>query len=183
MNDQPYRDPFVTYLEERRDQEDRAALAAMRRWLAQPTIYSEATPFVQRRLAVNASAVEEATYYLIGGLFALHDESAPKGNMGDHFRELCVAMGENPDEPPPNVERRFMVLLASDSTQIDVALRQAITLLKANGTSVNWHQLASDVKRLKGKNEEERLKIQRWWARRFWGQKASDKAEQTAPVA
>lgn len=175
MSDQPYRDHFVTYLEELRDSKDRAALAAMRRWLSQPTIVSEATPYVQRRLSVNTSALQEATYYLIGALFAMHDESTATGNMGDHFRAMC----ENPDEPPPNVERRFMALLASDNTQIDMALRQAITLLKANGEGINWHELAGDVKRLKGKDEEERLKVQRRWARHFWGRRSPEKTEPT----
>lgn len=175
MNDQPYRDPFVTYLEECRDQEDRAALAAMRRWLSQPTLYSEATPYVQRRLSINASPAQEATYYLIGGLFALHDESAEGGNMGDHFRKMC----EDPNDPPPNVELRFMALLASDSTQIDTALRQAVTLLKANGVSVNWHQLVGDIRQIKEKIQEDRLEVQRRWARRFWGQPPAEKKEQT----
>jgi len=166
MNEQStYQDSFVTWLEELRDKEDRGTLAAMRRWLSQPEgTLGEASRVVQKRLAMNASNAQESAYHLVGALFALHPEAGGEGNMGDHFRKLC----ENPNEPPANVERRFMALLASDANQLDDTLRQAIALLKANSVPVDWHQLMRHVLTLKGHNDEARLRVQRWWARRFW---------------
>jgi CRISPR system Cascade subunit CasB len=177
------RDSFVTYLEELRERDDRGQLAAMRRWLARSAgSQVEATRVVQPQLTMSSYDMrkdirEEATY-LIGALFALHHReiSHTPENMGDHFR----AMFQEGEPPPPNVERRFMSLLACDADDFDVALRQAVMLLKSKEVPINWHQLIWDTMTWKGKDEAKRDEVRMRWARRFWRRPATN-APSAAP--
>jgi CRISPR system Cascade subunit CasB len=155
--------PFIQYLEDCR--EDRATLASLRRGLGQPAgSVPEVSRIVQRRLALDAEPWVEAAYYLIAPLFALHPDEGGAGNMGNHFRDVC----EPGQDLPPNVERRFMALLASDPADLDDVLRQAVTLLKSKSVPVNWHELVRDVLDWKHPNEERRTRVQRKWSRAFW---------------
>ena len=119
---------------------------------------------VQPQLREQDSNVRESTTYLIGALFALHDAPNGKGNMGGHFRAMCSEGGD----PPPNVERRFMSLLACDADDFDVALRQAVMLLKSKNVPIDWHQLIRDAMRWKGSDAARRDQVRKWWARSFW---------------
>lgn len=150
---------FILYLEENRD--DRAMMAALRRGLGrEPGTVPEVSRIVQRRLASNAPSFLEDAYHLIAPLFALHSAEGGRGNMGDHFRAMC----EPGQDPPPNVERRFMGLLARDSTDLADALRQAVSLLKSKGVPVDWDQLLRDVLAW---SHPDRY-VQKYWARAFW---------------
>jgi CRISPR system Cascade subunit CasB len=153
--------PFIQYLEENRD--DRAMMASLRRGLAQPRC-AEVGRIVQRRLSQDSPRWLEDAYYTIAPLFGLHhDEIASQGNMGDHFRALC----DDPSDPPSNVERRFMQLLACDAADLDDLLRQAVSLLKSKEVAVNWHQLLGDVLAWKH-NQDSRDKVRLRWSQRFW---------------
>jgi CRISPR system Cascade subunit CasB len=127
-------------------------------------VVPEVSRVVQWRLARDAPPWLEAGYYLIAPLFAFHSAEGGTGNMGNHFREMCTP-GE---EPPTNVERRFMALLASDPDDLDDVLRQAVTLLKSKDVPVNWHELLRDVLDWKYPNEERRSRVQKKWSRAFW---------------
>ncbi len=161
-------EPFVSYLEELRERQDRGALAAMRRWLngdARSSI--EAMRIVQPRLNMNNTKLRdtrEDVSLLVGALFALHDAPGGFGNIGDAFRRLSGDAAA----PPANIERRFMTLLASDEADIDSALRHAVMLLKAGSVPVNWHQTYSDLMRWKGSDSQKREIVRRQWARSFW---------------
>ena len=175
-----WHDPFVTWLEELRDKDDgdaRKRLAAMRRWLA-PSLHSqiEAAQAIQPRLFTNDGNAREGSAYLIGALFALHDVAGGMGNLGDHFRELC----EEGKDPPPNVERRFMSLLAAEGDEFDAALRHAVTLLKSKGVPVAWHQLMRDVQAWKSGKPKAQDNVRKWWSKRFWRRPKSNHLEETA---
>lgn len=157
------RDAFIQFLEEHRD--DRAMMASLRRGLAQPKC-AEVSRIVQRFLSDDSPPWQEDAYYSVAPLFGLHHESidhSDYGNMGSHFRNLC----DDPSDPPSNVERRFMRLLASDANELDDELRQAMSLLKSKGVAVNWQELLADV--LAWKHTEDRRDFVRLkWSRAFW---------------
>lgn len=155
------KDTFIQFLEKR--QNDRAVMASLRRGLAQPRSV-EVSRVVQQWLSEDSPRWLEDTCYSIAPLFALHhDDIAENGNMGSHFRDMC----DDPNDPPPNVERRFMQLLASDANNLDDLLRQAISLLKSKGVAVNWQRLFNDVSWWK-QSADSRDRVRLEWSRKFW---------------
>jgi len=172
-----YTDPLIEYLEENR--EDRAMLAALRRGLGQPAgAVPEVSRYVQRRLAQDAPAYLENAYYLIAPLFGAHPLPGGYGNMGDHFVKLC----EPGQDPPSNVERRFVALLAAHADDLPDALRHAVSLLKAKDIPVNWQRLLEDV--LAWSDDDRRIKTHKFWSRQFWRKRTiSNDAAQTEPAA
>src|SRR3989304_359653 len=126
------KDKFIQFLDDNRD--DRQLMASLRRGLAQPRSV-EVSRVVQHWLSEDSPRWLEDAYYSIAPLFALHhDDITEKGNMGNHFRDMC----DDPNDPPSNIERRFMQLLACDSDGLDDLLRQAVSLLKSKNVAVNW---------------------------------------------
>jgi len=165
--------PFIQYLEEHRN--DRAMLAALRRGLGRPPgAVPEVSKYVQPWLWDDAPTYLEEAYYLIAPLFALHPAPGGGGNMGAHFAAMC----EPGKEPPPSVERRFMLLLSAHPDDLADYLRQAVSLLKSKKeVPVNWQQLLKDVLAWKSRDERPRIRVQRQWARKFW--RSPDKIKST----
>jgi CRISPR system Cascade subunit CasB len=159
-------DPFIQFLEEHRD--DRALMAALRRGLAQPKC-AEVSRIVQCWLSTNSPRWLEDAYYSVAPLFGwYHDHLASEGNMGSHFRALAEELKRpQDDELPRNVERRFMLLLASDANHLDDMLRPAVSLLKSNEIAVHWQQLLVDVVAWKH-TDDRRDKVRLQWSREFW---------------
>lgn len=154
---------FIGYLHELSKKDDRGALASLRRGMGQrPGSVIETAGIVERQLAIGTPEDVRNACYIVGSLFALHDQDGGKGNMGRHFREL----GEPGQDPPPNVEKRFKALLASDRDELPDTLRQAVTLLKSKAVPVNWFQLAQDVQSWQFEGGRER--VSKNWARSFW---------------
>lgn len=156
-------DPFIRFLEEHRD--DRAMMASLRRGLAQPRC-AEVSRIVQCWLSEDSPRWLEDAYYSIAPLFGLHhDDMDPSdySNMGGHFRNLC----DDPSDPPSNVERRFMQLLACDANDLDDLLRQAVSLLKSKKVAVNWQRLLTDVGWWK-QSADSRDRVRLEWSRKFW---------------
>lgn len=150
--------PFIDYLERLKKNENRAALAALRRGLGQPAGSVASTyPYVVPWLPRDNPWAED-TYYLIASLYALHPASAAGGNMGDH-------MARTRSKDDIAVERRFTALLAAHPDDLPFYLRQAISWLRSKDVAVNWHQLMRD---LSGWGHSERY-VQRRWANAFWG--------------
>jgi len=126
----------------------------------------EVSKYVQPWLWDDAPAYLEEAYYLIAPLFALHPAPAGEGNMGAHFAALC----EPGEEPPPSVERRFMLLLSAHPDDLADCLRQAVSLLKSRKppVPVNWQEMFRDVLAWKSRDERWRITVQKKWARKFW---------------
>jgi CRISPR system Cascade subunit CasB len=160
---------FIGYLYALRDNDDRGALAHLRRGMGQPPCSNiETASVVERQLAAGTREDVRNACYIVGPLFALHDLDGGSSNMGRHFREL----GDPGQDPPPNVEKRFKALLASEKDELPDALRQAVALLKSKGVPVNWFQLAQDVQ--SWHFDEGRESVRKRWARSFWN---SDRKE------
>ncbi len=153
--------PFITYLEDLRDRDDRGALAALRRGLGQePGRAVEMYRYVVPWIRDQASRQEERAFYLIAALFAYHPDPGGWGNLGDAFRRTLDPQGDN-----TAIERRFTALLAAHPDDLPFYLRQAVGFLKSKEVALDWHQLLVD--RLAWDHPEGY--VQKQWARSFWG--------------
>ena len=162
---------LIRELERLREQNDRATLASLRRGMGQPPgTVVETSRVVEHMLDEDDPPWVRDTLYLIAPLFAFHPASETGerwSNMGSHFRRL---FGEN-EEPPTNIERRFMALLTSEPDDLPDVLRQAISLLKSKDVPVNWLRLFEDVQRWldsRPEGEERRQEVRLRWSRSFW---------------
>ena len=152
---QDWRNRFVEHLEKLRDQEDRGALAILRRGLGRqpgmaPEMYSLVIPWVpEHRYAEDAA-------FLVAALFALHPQPGGQGTLGAAFAHIA--------EPSGSVEQRFVALLNCHHDDLPAHLRQAISLLRSKDIPVDWKRLLQDVL---GWDHDSRY-VQRDWAREFW---------------
>lgn len=165
---------FIERLNERERQEDRAALAALRRGLGKtagavaethqyiapwlPNAENQYAPWVQ---------ADQDAYYLIGSLFALHPKQdawseqrdSRSMNLGWSFRRLSEANDSG------SIEKRFAALLNSHRDYLATHLQGAVSLLKAHETPVNWAQLLVDIQDW----DDDGRTVQRGWAQAYWG--------------
>ncbi len=162
---------FIAYLESLR--EDRAALAALRRGLGQPTgAEPQMYPYVEPWLPDTNRAWLEKDYYLVASLFAYHPEPKGSGNMGAHFARTREPTGDN-----TAVERRFVALLAAHPDDLRrFYLRQAVSFLKSKEIPINWRQLLADLRRW----DHPHRYVQHRWARAFWGEAGGEPESEAA---
>jgi len=84
--------------------------------------------------------------------------------MGSHLREL--APQTHADELPPNIVRRFVLLLSAHPNDLYKLLQPAVNLLKAGSVPIHWYQLLRDLKRWR--YADARSDVRRKWATDFW---------------
>ncbi len=165
---------FIEHLEELAGREDRAALAALRRGLGQPPgTVAAMYPYVVPWLPAVASRWYEDTCYTIAALFALHPATGGGGNLGQSFRLAAAQEPAAEDQRVSATERRFTALLAAHPDDLPQYLRQAVGYLRSKEIPVNWQQLFRDV--LHWRAEDRR--VQRAWARGFWGRERQDQSQ------
>lgn len=151
-------DPFVAMLERLRKNDDRAALAKLRRGLGKKMGTPEMFPYVVPFLPKSRQGEEH--YFLVASLFALHSDPADRGrSMGAVFRGI---MGESGSE---SIEKRFVQLLSADVEDIGGRLRHAVSLAKYKRVGICYHRLLGDLRRW---NHRDRF-VQLGWAKDFWG--------------
>ncbi|MEJ5330684.1 MAG: type I-E CRISPR-associated protein Cse2/CasB [Desulfobaccales bacterium] len=160
---------FIGYLESLVKNQDRGALAQLRRGLgkppgAAPEMHRYVVPFLP---ATPSPTLEEA-YYLIAALFAFWHQgkdtvasNAPP-NLGASL--ACMVTKDNED----SIDRRFTALLKSHPRDLSHHMRQAIGFLKSKEVPVAWQQLLRDILNW----EHPEGFVQRDWARAFWGRRA-----------
>jgi CRISPR system Cascade subunit CasB len=151
-----YESPFVKSLEKLAFDNNRAALAQLRRGLGKKEgtaeMYRYVVPFLDPEKKYGTEQ-----FFLIASLFALHPKPTRGVSMGKVFRAMA--------EKSASVEKRFEQLLSVDADDLDGHLRQAVSLAKSKGVSIDFHQLFID---LKGWGHPDRY-VQLRWARDFWG--------------
>jgi len=162
--------PFVQYLERLRENDDRGALAVLRRGLGKspgesPGMYRYVVPWV----GAEANPWQEEVYYTIASLFASHPQPGGEGSVGNAFYKLMM------DKGGESTERRFIALLNCHADELKDHLRHVVSLLKSRNIPVHWHRLFRD---LSGWRHPHRY-VQKSWARDFWG--TTVKAEEDAP--
>lgn len=149
---------FFAYLS-RRAEGDNAVIATLRRSLSsEPGTDTRVFSLVEPWLG-NESRSRRATVYLIAGLWAL-SQRRTSGNGVPLAQALRRITGST------SAELRFTRLLDADRDELQWRLRQAITLLNATGTAIDWPQLLDDL--LLWDSQSRIVQIQ--WARQYWRQ-------------
>ena len=173
----------------------RAALATLRRGLGKapgqaPEVFRYVVPALPPG---DLDDQQEADYYLVAALFALHPPKAgaalDRPDFGAAMRELSqrVTTRRRPADAPqaaeggddddsgaldPGVERRMAALLAASRDDLPDHLRHAVGLLSTHEEiPVGWARLLYDL----GRWDSPDRAAQRKWARSFWAS-ASPKA-------
>lgn len=157
---------FTDYLANLVKQENRAALAALRRGLGKtPGEAAEMYPYVMPFIGDTLSLRRQNDFFLVASLFATHQIGWPGSpnekrgtNLGASFRRLRAAVDS------ASIEKRFVALLNAEREDLPDHLRHAISLLKAHEIPVDWFQLLRDLAGW----EWESHSIQRAWSLAFW---------------
>ena len=147
------------------EQEDRGALAALRRSLQDPSgMAAAACPFVVPFLPKESDLYAERAYFLVAALFALSGEHAPDVSVGDAFRRINLeASSDGKDNP--SVRGRFVALLDAEPEDVGEHLRHMASLARAKGIALDWAKLLRDLLQLRHPDRY----VQRRWAHDFWG--------------
>jgi CRISPR system Cascade subunit CasB len=162
-----WQERFIERLKELARDDDRAALASLRRSLDGETqSFAGAARIIARYLPRHLSRREEDDAYLVAALFALAPSSAGVS--------LASALRLANSTSSGSIELRFTALLASSREDLPTHLRHAVTLTRGFGIDLDWAALLRDVLRWGAT-----LGItQKNWAREFWG---SNDVEDSTP--
>lgn len=167
--EQTFDEKFISYLEKFVRDDNRAALAHLRRGLGKENAI-EMFPYISGWTA-NLSRRDENAFFIIASMIGLYptnswkSDEKGKNNLG---KSLTFLKDES-----DSIEKRFVALLNSDEEDLPNYLRQIISLLKAKETPINWHLLLKDIK---GWSHEDRY-VQRNWAKGFWGNTNAENTE------
>ena len=159
---------FVQYLVGLAKEEDRGALAALRRGLGKPPgTAPEMFPIVVPWTSGLKIPDEADACFLVASLFALHPDDADGGNMGGTFARIRAQEGGEGDD---SLERRFVALLNAHSDDLPRYLRHAVGLARSKEAPVNYAQLLCDISPPLWNHP--RRWVQHQWARAYWGRSA-----------
>lgn len=153
---------FIAYLQGLRER-DRGALAALRHSLAfAPGSDPRSFPYVERFAsnAVHERDARRLALYAVAGLFARHPQQAEQSfaaALGELFQRRDSA----------SIEGRFIALLGADAENIVEYLRQAVSLLAADGIGCNYASLLDDLRHWMNPNADP-SRLRQSWARDFY---------------
>jgi CRISPR system Cascade subunit CasB len=179
-------DRFADYLESLFVDDNRAALAALRRGLGKrPGEAAEMHRYVLPQLR-RVSPRQEDTYYMVAALFGLYpsrnwrpEADVRSTNLGASLRRFATEGANSEEEGRRNlerVERRFVALLNSRADELPEHLRQVVSLLKTKETPIDWARLTGDLIFWDAGTR----RVQRDWSRSFWQGAGEPKARGTA---
>lgn len=157
---------FIAHLEKLGEQ-DRGAIATLRRSLGfPPGTYPPAYPHVERFVARDSSPHEgrRLALYVVAALYARH----PKAG-GQSFASAWGELARQPHRGD-SIEKRFIALLGADAENLPDYLRQAVSLLAADGIGLDYAALLRDLSLwLNSRVDPEiRDRIRQRWARDFY---------------
>lgn len=156
---------FITYLIGLKDG-DRGAFAHLKRSLGfDPGSYPRAYPYVERFVGADRHVNDprRLAMYLVAGLYALH----PMHHEGVSFAGAWGRIGRARDST--SIEQRFIALLGAEPESLPTLLRQAVSLLAADGVGFDYASLLDDLTRwLDPFKPEARDQLRQRWARDFY---------------
>jgi CRISPR system Cascade subunit CasB len=142
MSDQQREFALIKQLREWREQQNRAALATLRRGLVTPDsadVLRYVLPYIMPKYMS-----EEHVYILVAALFATHPTEVKQQSLG--------------------IEQRFVALLDADRDQVPVHLRHAVQLCQSRNIGLDYDLL---LRQMLYWNLPQRY-TQLSWARDFW---------------
>ncbi len=156
---------FITHLQTLAET-NRGALAHLKRSLGfAPGAYPPAFPHVERFVGADRHADDpwRLALYLTAGLYARHP-------MHQDGVRLAAALGRlGRERGSDSVEQRFIALLGADPASLPSLLRQAASLLAADGLACDYVVLLEDLTRwLNPHASESRDRLRQQWARDFY---------------
>jgi CRISPR system Cascade subunit CasB len=160
--------PFIGSLLKLKVQEDRAALAALRRGLGRaPGTVAEMYPYVEPYLGAESTRARSDAAYVVAALFASHplnwpqaDDERRPSNFGASFARLRAKMTSS-----KGADRRFTALVGAHCEDLEHHLRGAVSLLRSHDVPVDWEQLFRDIRWWGG----DARRVERTWASAYWG--------------
>lgn len=156
---------FITYLIGLKDG-DGGAFAHLKRSLGfDPGSYPRAYPYVERFVGADRHVNDprRLAMYLVAGLYALH----PMHHEGVSFAGAWGRIGRARDST--SIEQRFIALLGAEPESLPTLLRQAVSLLAADGVGFDYASLLDDLTRwLDPFKPEARDPLRQRWARDFY---------------
>jgi CRISPR system Cascade subunit CasB len=158
---------------------DRGGLAVLRRSLTfAPGASPAAYPYIERFVpdGHDQHAVRQALY-LAAGLYASHPAHQAGTALARSFGLLML------ERQSPSIEKRFIAVLSSDEQGLPELLRQVVSLLSADGRSLDYVALLDDLSIwLKPWASDARDCLRQRWARDFY-RSAPDPALNDSPAA
>lgn len=153
---------FVEYLCRLKEEENRTALAHLRRGLGKipETIPAEMYRYVVRFLTNDMKPWEQNNYFLVASLFALHPKHEPGVTMGKTFSLIAPPASEG----RASIERRFVHLLNGHHEDLPDRLRHVVSLARSKDVPIDYAQLLDDLRWW----DDERRRVRQQWARDFW---------------
>ncbi len=165
---------FISALEHLVTDDDRAALAALRRGLGQrPGETMEVYPYVVPYVQGLRYTSDENAYYIIASLVGLYPTPGWQRSDGKQWTNLGASLALLKDDSGDSLEKRFVALLNAHVDDLPEHLRQAVSLLKSKDKPVNWLRLLRDIKQW----DREDRRVQRLWAKGFWREVIEDDDE------
>ena len=142
----------------------RRVLAILRRGAGGGSMRFDAIRVLDRVVPRGSTDRDFDSYGLVAGLYAVyHQGRSPAamtdGDLGDSFARLGTSPGWETDR----AARRLAPLLAATRATLGERLRHAVTLLRSAAVSIDWAQLARDIRAW----DVEGQPVQRRWARSF----------------
>jgi CRISPR system Cascade subunit CasB len=151
---------FIEYLERLRDNDDRKALAILRRGLnGSQRTRLEMYPYAINFLREGATAWEEEVHLTVASLFATHPMPGGNGDMGSVLKEVSSRSDSE------SVEGRFMALLRAPGENALDHLKQCVSLARSKEVPIDWDRLYRDLLWW----NSESMNVQRRWASSYWG--------------
>lgn len=150
---------FIEWLE-KLNEKDSKVRAVLRRSLAfDPGLYIPAYPYVEPFIQYEDKHWRRKVFYLVSGVWAMHWRQGRSGAQLS-IGEACAVHLKSTGST--STERRFIILLDSDSEQLPHRLRQMISLL--NKQSIDFADLLNGLIFW----EDDQKKTQNAWAREFY---------------
>lgn len=164
---------FIDYLVRLAKDDDRAALAALRRGLGQPPgtateMHRHVAMFLPDGVAFGP---RQQSLYIVASLFGMHPKTAASGNMGGVMRQIAASHGSE------SIEGRFVALLKCHRDDLADHLRHAVSLARGCDVSICWQQLLDDIRNW----DHDTGYVQRKWAQSFWGRQPEEVKELQTP--
>lgn len=148
---------------------NRGAFAHLKRSLGfEPGAYPRAYPYVERFVGADKHADDpwRKALYLTAGLYAFHPQLIPNTSLAAAFGRLARERGSD------SLEQRFIALLGAEPESLPPLLRQAVSLLAADGQGCDYAKLLDDLARwfdaFDIADEQKRDRVRQHWARDFY---------------